>query len=87
MAKNREQRYRNPDGLILDLECLLAREPPRLARQQIQATTLEALTEGEAEEDEEKFAATSHTSWPWLAILAVLLGLSALVNLLLLLRH
>jgi serine/threonine-protein kinase len=87
MAKDREQRYRNPDGLILDLECLLSGEPPRLARQQIQAATLEALTEGEPEADGDKTAPTNYDSWPWLAILGVLLGLSALVNLLLLLRH
>ena len=29
LAKNRENRYRNPDDLILDLKCLLQGESPR----------------------------------------------------------
>ena len=31
MAKNRENRYRNPDDLILDLKCLLQGESPMIA--------------------------------------------------------
>ncbi len=33
MAKNRENRYRNPDDLILDLKCLLQGESPMIAGQ------------------------------------------------------
>src|SRR5262249_55095338 len=33
MAKNRENRYRNPDDLILDLKCLLQGESPIIATQ------------------------------------------------------
>jgi serine/threonine-protein kinase len=86
MAKDREQRYRNPDGLILDLECLLSGEPPRLARQQIQTATLEALSRGEVEEREKRPSRKEPASLPWVVILGVLLGISALANLLLLLR-
>jgi serine/threonine-protein kinase len=86
MAKNRDERYRNPDGLILDLECLLSGEPPRLARQQIQTATLEALSRGEVQEREEPPSRKEPRSQPWVIILGILLGISALVNLLLLLR-
>ena len=54
MAKDRKQRYRNPDDLIVDLECLLNGEPPKLARQRIEAGTLQELAEGEADEDERR---------------------------------
>ena len=85
MSKDREQRYRNPDDLIIDLECLLSGQPPRLARQRIQAAMLEQLAQGEA--DEEEAPQVRETSLPWMAILGGLLGLSVLINLLLLLRH
>src|SRR5262249_48754961 len=85
MAKDREQRYRHPDDLIIDLEYLLSGQPPRLARQRIQAAMLEQLAEGEAEE--EKPPPTTESSLPWIAILGGLLGLSLLINLLLLVRR
>jgi serine/threonine-protein kinase len=52
MAKEPGQRYRTPEDLLLDLECLVKGEPPRLARQRLQLSVLEALAEGEAEEEE-----------------------------------
>ena len=48
MAKNRDNRYRNPDDLILDLKCLLQGEPPMLAGQKLDS--LATLAEGESTE-------------------------------------
>ena len=45
MAKNRENRYRNPDDLILDLKCLLQGDSPMIAGQKPE--TLSVLAEGE----------------------------------------
>ena len=88
MAKDREERYRNPDDLIIDLECLLSGSPPRLARQRLAAAMLEELATGEPEEAEEEGRSSErNNSWPWIALLGGLLGLSVLVNLLLLLRR
>ncbi|HEY7157751.1 MAG TPA: serine/threonine-protein kinase [Gemmataceae bacterium] len=88
MAKDRRRRYRNADDLIIDLECLLSGEAPKLARQRIQATTLAALGEGEAEEDEEPPVRSGPPhAWMWIAVLGGLLALSFLVNLILLVRH
>jgi predicted Ser/Thr protein kinase len=47
MAKNRENRYRNPDDLILDLKCLLQGESPMIAGQK--PDDLAVLAEGDAE--------------------------------------
>ncbi len=85
MAKDRAQRYASPDDLVIDLECLLAGEPPKLARQRIRSTTLEELSEGEEEADESG-RKTGWKAWPWLGILGGLLGVSALLNLILLLK-
>jgi serine/threonine-protein kinase len=88
MAKEREQRYRTPADLILDLECLLAGDPPKLARQRIEAATLQGLAGGEADDEEDQ----SPAGWPgrphlvWLAVLGGLLAVSVLLNLILLLR-
>jgi serine/threonine-protein kinase len=88
MAKNREQRYRNPDDLIIDLECLYSGEPPRLARQRIEASTLRELAEGETEGEETVSPGEgSHGLLRWICILGGLLGLSVIVNLVLLLRR
>ena len=88
MAKDRRRRYRKADDLILDLECLLSGEAPKIARQQIEAATLAALGEGEAEDDNETPARSGPPhAWAWIAILAGLLALSFLVNLILLVRH
>ncbi|HEY7313043.1 MAG TPA: serine/threonine-protein kinase [Gemmataceae bacterium] len=88
MAKDRRRRYRKADDLILDLECLLSGEAPKIARQHIEAATLAALGEGEAEEDAETPTRSGPPhAWAWIAILAGLLALSFLVNLILLVRH
>jgi serine/threonine protein kinase len=88
MAKDRRRRYRNADDLIIDLECLLSGEGPKLARQRIQAATLAGLSEGETDEDEEPAAPSGPPyAWMWIGILGGLLGLSFLVNLILMIRH
>jgi serine/threonine-protein kinase len=90
MAKDREQRYRSPDDLILDLECLLNDLPPKLARNRIERETLEELAQGEAAEDEEHHPASPHShphATIWLTILGILLGLSLILNLILLARR
>jgi serine/threonine protein kinase len=90
MAKDRDQRYRNPDDLIFDLECLLNNEPPKMARKKIESSTLQGLAEGEEEESEEDAVQPSGPpggAWLWIGVLAAALGLSLLGNLLLLLRR
>ncbi len=87
LAKDRKQRYQTPEDLIIDLECLLNDTPPRLARQKIEASTLKALAEGTDEEESEAAESSSQgPGWVWVAILGSLLALSALVNLILLVR-
>jgi len=86
MAKSRKERYKNADDLIIDLECLLAGEPPKLARQRMQAGTLQGLAEGETEEEEHHVAEQPTTSWVWLGVLAGLLGISLVLNLILMLK-
>jgi serine/threonine-protein kinase len=89
MAKDRKQRYRNPDDLIVDLECLLNGEPPKLARQRIEAATLQELSEGEADEEEEEeppAAGPPGGAWLWIGVLGGLLALSVLLNLILLVK-
>jgi serine/threonine-protein kinase len=96
MAKVREERYHAPEDLILDLDCLLRGERPRLAEQK--ADTLALLSQGEvAEEEGTPFdtggqpppavtAATSGSS-PLVVILSVLLALSVLLNTVQFLAH
>jgi serine/threonine-protein kinase len=87
MAKERRRRYQKADDLIIDLECLLAGEAPRLARQRIEASTLAALGEGEAEEEEVSAGSSGPPyAWAWIGILGGLLALSFLANLILLMR-
>jgi serine/threonine-protein kinase len=88
MARSREDRYRNADDLVIDLECLLGGEPPRLAHRKIGSGTLAALAEGE--EDREVVEVIVRDGpphgWVWIAFLGTLLGLSLLLDLVLLLR-
>lgn len=87
MEKKRGRRYPSADDLIVDLECLLNDEPPRLARQKLEAGMLRDLAEGE-EVDEEGRAITdeSNPSWTWVIVLASILGVSVILNLVLLLK-
>ncbi len=84
MAKNRKRRYNRAEDLIIDLECLLAGEGPRMARQRLEADTLEALAEGEPAEER---ASGPPYAWVWIGVLGALLGLSFLVNLILLVKR
>ncbi len=86
LAKDRDQRYRNAEDLIIDLECLLAGEAPKLARQKIEASTLRGLAEGEEEEEEGTQRGGGKLNLVWMGILGALLGLSLLLNLILFLR-
>jgi serine/threonine-protein kinase len=90
LAKKPHQRYPSPRDLILDLEALRVGRPPKLARQQIQANVLEELEAGELDDgDEEALVESAADSDPpiWIWILSVLLGISVLLNLILLLRR
>jgi serine/threonine-protein kinase len=86
MAKDRSQRYQTPDDAIIDLECLLAGQPPKLARQKIEANTLAALTRGEEAADAPARPSGPPTAWLLVGLLGGLLLLSFLLNLYLLLR-
>jgi serine/threonine-protein kinase len=90
MAKKRRRRYRSPEDLIIDLECLLAGQPPRLARQQIEQATLEELAAGERALDsdaEATLAAETPVNYPiWLGVLGILLAGSLIMNVFLLIR-
>jgi serine/threonine-protein kinase len=80
MAKERRRRYQTPDDLILDLECLLNGEPPRLARQRMTAATLKHLAEGE--EFVESAPGKSGTTRWLLPLVTTALRLSMAANLL-----
>src|SRR4029079_10152397 len=85
MAKNRDNRYRNPDDLILDLKCLLQGDSPMIAGQK--PDTLAVLAEGDVNETAGTFSTASDaelTEWAGyvnsknsiIAALAMLLALS-----------
>jgi eukaryotic-like serine/threonine-protein kinase len=88
MAKKRQDRYRSAEDLIIDLECLLNGEAPKLARKKIEAASLRALAQGDDEDDDEREPPRPPGApWPWVWVLGGLLGFSGLVNLILLLRR
>ena len=94
MAKNRENRYRNPDDLILDLKCLIEGERPMIAEQK--ADALSNLAEGDLDEDAASFGGHSavteaekiemasivNARSTIIAALAILLGVSVVTNVL-----
>lgn len=97
MAKDRENRYRNPSDLILDLKCLLQGETPMIAAQK--ADSLANLAEGEADDDggsdggshggggvseseKQQMAAIVNMRGYVIAALGFLLGVSVLTNVL-----
>ncbi len=95
MAKDREQRYQTPAELVLDLECVLRGEPPKLARQHAQFSALEELTQGQVVATPEQavvaVAVEAPARRPSLVahvnfVLLLLLALSILANLLLMAR-
>jgi len=94
MAKNRDNRYGNPDDLILDLKCLLQGEGPMLAGGK--ADALAGLAEGDVTDDEPggsplaeservEMAGYINSRNTIIGALAAFLGLSVLTNILLLL--
>ncbi len=87
MAKNPKGRYQKPGDLIIDLECLLNQEPPKLARQRIKVADLDSLAEGESYSEQGEGTAEM-PGWviPTLAGLGGALILSLLANLLLTLK-
>jgi serine/threonine-protein kinase len=82
MAKDCDERYASAEELLIDLECLLNGEPPRIARQHRRAASLEDLAAGEEEVEEP----APHSDRTLLILLGSFLGASVLLNLLLLLR-
>jgi serine/threonine-protein kinase len=86
MAKDRGERYQTADDAVIDLECLLAGQAPKLARQRIEAGTLAALTKGEEDEVEFSWAAGPPKPWIWIGVLAGVLAISLLINLIFMLR-
>jgi serine/threonine protein kinase len=87
MAKNRENRYRNPDDLILDLKCLLQGESPMIAGQKpetlatlTQGETDETKTSGATEEQIVEMAGYLNSRNSIIATLAMLLALSVVTN-------
>jgi serine/threonine-protein kinase len=89
MAKDRRQRYQTPGSLLLDLESLLAGQPPKVARQTVGQARLEDLAEGEPddEEDEEAKKTAKDADTLYIVILAGFLVASVLLNLFLLFRQ
>jgi serine/threonine-protein kinase len=88
MAKDRDQRYQTPADLIVDLECLLNGEAPRLARQRMNVSALKGLTHGETDDDEDEEDEPAPAGVPvvWVYVGGAALGVSLLLNLILLLR-
>jgi serine/threonine-protein kinase len=96
LAKNREERYRTPEDLLLDLKCLVAGDPPMIASQKAEA--LASLAEGDLDDDGGgtggagateaemvEMAAYVNSRTNIIAGLAILLGLSVVTNVLFLL--
>jgi serine/threonine-protein kinase len=95
MAKNRENRYSNPDDLILDLKCLLQGDSPMIAGQNLDS--LQALSEGEVDEFAPGPAATEdelveaagyvNSRNQIIAAMAVILAVSIVTNVIMLVAH
>lgn len=88
MAKKRNQRYPSPDELITDLECLLHGDPPKFARQRLDAQRLKHLAEGEVDEEEETPKKRGPKGAPLAVVIALAVGLalSVIANVALVLR-
>ena len=90
MAKNREERYSSASELLVDLDCLARGLAPKYARQSVDEDVFATLSDGQAVEQygaaggghpaaRRAPAAVSGPS-PWTIILAVALGLSVVMN-------
>jgi serine/threonine protein kinase len=87
MAKDRNRRYRSPTELILDLQCLIAGDAPKYARQRIEADMLKQLAEGDTDDDPIAVGDRAGVAPIWVSVLGAVLGLSLLVNLILMIRR
>ncbi len=94
MSKNRENRYRNPDDLILDIKCLQAGDSPMIAGQKPE--TLATLAEGDVDENQSQGATEEQLvemagyvngRSGIIAALAMLLALSVVTNVVYLAAH
>jgi eukaryotic-like serine/threonine-protein kinase len=97
MAKNREDRYRDPNDLILDLKCLFQGDRPMIAAQKLES--LASLAQGElAEEQAEtvslatenqliQMAGYVNSRNNIIAAIALLLVISVLTNVVMLVIH
>jgi serine/threonine-protein kinase len=85
MARDRKKRYQTPADLILDLECLLNDEPPKLARERVNLKMLRGLADGEVEEEAVEADEIPEGMVPvmYLYLGGAVLALSVLVNLIL----
>jgi serine/threonine-protein kinase len=87
MVKDRTLRYQEPAELIVDLEFLLRGEPPKLARRAMEFSALEQLAKGKVEEPAQPMVtepAPPTMPMTWVYVLLAILGVSVLVNLILL---
>lgn len=86
MAKNRENRYRNPDDLILDLKCLLQGESPMIAGQKpddlatLSEGDVEAMNRGATEAQLVEIAGYVNNRQHIIVALAAILALSVITN-------
>jgi serine/threonine-protein kinase len=87
MAKDRDRRYQNPGTLLMDLESLLAGQPPKVAGQQHAQSALHDLAEGEIEDEMDVSARHAGVHPLWLGVLGGILGLSLILNVVLLLSR
>jgi serine/threonine-protein kinase len=90
MAKDPQQRYQTADDLIIDLECLLNGQPPKLARERIESGTLAELAKGMLDEEDdvrEPARSSAARSAVWIAVLGTALAISFLINLILFFRR
>lgn len=86
MAKECKGRYQKPEDLVIDLECLLNNEAPKLARKRIKSADLGSLSEGETYSEEVDSVEMPGWVVPTLATMGGVLVLSLFANLVLALR-
>ena len=86
MAKDRDRRYGSARDLIMDLEALQRGEPPLQAHRQVSSNVLAGLTEGASEETQLAMPVPTagNSLLAWIIALAALLGISLLLNVILL---
>jgi serine/threonine-protein kinase len=88
MAKDRERRYSTTSDLLLDLKAIQAGEPPLQARKAIQPDVLNELAQSGQEEQtlQQADVVDDANATAYIVILAIALGVSLLINLILLAR-